>query len=131
MAQQEIELILLRELASCLVTPVFVVAPDGDLLYYNEPAEALLGRRYEESGEMPVAEWSTVFTPTEADGTPIPPERLPLVIALEQKRPAHLVFWITGLDGIRRKLEVAALPIRGQFDRNLGAAAIFWELEDG
>jgi PAS domain-containing protein len=131
MAQQEIELILLRELASCLVTPVFVVAPNGDLLYYNEQAEALLGSRYEESGEMPLSEWSTVFVPTDEDGKPIPPEQLPLVIALQHKRPAHLVFWIVGLDGVRRKLEVAALPIRGQFDRDLGAAAIFWELEDG
>ncbi len=129
MAQQQIELILMRELASCLATPIFVVAPDGGLLYYNEPAEQLLGTRFEETGAMPMAEWSTVFVPTDEDGRALPPEELPLVIALQQQRPAHGIFWIRGMDGIARKLEVAALPLRGHAGRDLGAAAIFWELD--
>ena len=43
MAQHEIELILMRELASYLAMAIFVVDPEGELLYYNEPAERLLG----------------------------------------------------------------------------------------
>ena len=46
MAQHAIELILMRQLAGGLATPVFLVDPDGDLLFYNEPAEAILGCRY-------------------------------------------------------------------------------------
>jgi PAS domain-containing protein len=130
MPQQPIELILMRELASCLATPVFVVAPDGGLLYYNEPAEQLLGMRFEETGAMPMEEWSTVFVPTDENGDPLPPEQLPLVIALQHQRPAHAIFWIRGLDGVPRKLEVAALPLRGQAVRDLGAAAIFWEVDE-
>lgn len=130
MPQQEIELILMRELASCLATPIFVVSPEGNLLYYNEPAEELLGQRFEETGAMPMEEWSTIFVPTDENGRPLPPEQLPLVIALQDQRPAHSILWIKGLDGISRKLEVAALPLRGQAGRDLGAAAIFWEIDD-
>ena len=72
MAQHPIELILLKQVASQLALPIFLVNPDGDLLYYNEPAEAILGRRYDETGELPVSEWSVLFTPEDADGRPVP-----------------------------------------------------------
>ncbi|MBW2374226.1 MAG: PAS domain-containing protein, partial [Deltaproteobacteria bacterium] len=40
----DVELILLRQLASQLAMPIIVVDPRGDLLYFNEAAEAILGR---------------------------------------------------------------------------------------
>ena len=124
----EVEVILMRQLASYLAMPIFLVDPDGTLLYFNEPAELLLGRRYEETGEMPADEWSTVFTPTTEEGEPLPPESLPLVIALRERHPAHAVFWIEGLDGGRHHLSVTAFPLVGQHDRHLGAVAVFWEI---
>jgi PAS domain-containing protein len=127
MAQQPIELILARELGSHLVTPIFIVDPDGGLLFYNEPAEKLLGSRFDESGPMPLSEWSTVFIPRSASGERLPPESLPLVTALRERRPAHASFWISGLDGVARELEVTGLPLEGHADRLLGAIAIFWE----
>ena len=57
-----IEIILLRELADHLSTAIFVVDPDGALVFYNEPAEYLLGRRYDETGPLALEEWSTMFT---------------------------------------------------------------------
>jgi len=129
MPQQEVEVILTRQLASCLVMPVFIVGPAGDLLYYNEPAEAILGHRFDETGEMPVQEWSTVFEPTDAAGAVIPPDQLPLVIALRSRTPAHRDFWLRGLDGTRRHVEVTAFPLVGQAGRFLGAVALFWERE--
>jgi len=127
MAQKPVEIILMRQLASYLAMPIFVVDPAGRLLYYNESAELLLGRRYEDTGEMPLEEWSVIFTPTAEDGSLIPPEALPLVIALEKHRAAHRAFWIRGLDGVRRRIEVTAFPLEGQGRRRLGAVAIFWE----
>src|SRR5262245_3492359 len=100
MAQKAVELILMRQLASYLAMPIFLVDPQGNLLYYNEPAERLLGRRYDETGEMPLAEWSTVFEPTAEDGSPIRPEDLPLTIALQEWRAAHRPLAIRGLDGV-------------------------------
>lgn len=129
MPQQEVEVILTRQLASYLVMPVFIVGPTGDLLYYNEPAEAILGHRFDETGEMPVREWSTVFEPTDSSGAPLRPEHLPLVIALRDRTPAHRDFWLRGLDGKRRHIEATAFPLVGQAGRFCGAVAIFWERE--
>ena len=126
---QPIELILMRELADHLATPIFVVRPNGDLLFYNEPAEKLLGSRFDETGLMPFAEWATAFAPTDADGTPIPPDELPLAIAARTQKPAQRPMSILGLDGVHRRLMVAAIPLEGQWGEQLGAAAIFWEEE--
>jgi len=123
-------MILARHLASYLAMPIFIVDPQGNLMFYNEPAESILGRRYEETGEMPVAVWSTIFKPTDEDGAPIDPDSLPLVIALARRCPAHRGFWIRGLDGVLRHIEVVAFPLVGQADRFLGAIAIFWEITE-
>jgi PAS domain-containing protein len=130
MAQKEIEVILARQLASYLATPIFIVDPRGNLLFYNEPAETILGRRYEETGEMRVDEWSTLFEPADEQGHPLDPGALPLVVALNEHRPAHRSFWIRGLDGVQRQIEVAAFPLIGQAQRFLGAIAVFWQVEE-
>jgi PAS domain-containing protein len=130
MAQREIELILTRQLASYLAMPIFIVDADGTLVFYNESAEPILGQRFEETGEMPAGEWANRFRTVDDDGNSISPERLPLVIALNEKRPAHLLFWIQGLDNVRRRIETTAVPLIGQAGRHLGAIAIFWEVHD-
>ena len=127
MAQKAVELILMRQLASYLAVPIFLVDPDGTLLYYNEPAERLLGRRYDETGEMPATEWGTMFTPTAEDGSPLPPDELALSVALRKWHPAHRGLIIQGLDGVTRRIAVTAFPLEGQGGRRLGAVAIFWE----
>jgi PAS domain-containing protein len=125
--QKEIEVILMRQLASYLDMPVFLVDPNGNLIFYNERAESILGRRFEETGEMPASEWGTVFVPRDDAGRVIPPSELPLVIAIQENRPAYRAFYIRGLDGVDRFIEVTAFPLVGLQGRHLGAAAIFWE----
>jgi PAS domain-containing protein len=127
MSQKAVELILMRQLASSLAMPIFLVDPAGNLLFYNEPAEQLLGSRYDETGEMSVGQWSSLFTPIGEDGAPLPGEALPLNIALHKHRAAHLAFWIRGLDGVSRKIGATAFPLEGQGGRQLGAVGIFWE----
>ena len=127
MSQKAIELILMRQLASALAMPIFLVDPSGTLLFYNEPAEQLLGSRYEETGEMSMKEWSMLFSPIGEDGSPVPAESLPLSIALHKHRAAHLAFWIKGLDGVSKKIGATAFPLQGQGARLLGAVSIFWE----
>ena len=127
MSQRPIEVILTRQLASTLTMPVFLVDPDGTLVFYNEPAEAVLGMRFEETGEMPADEWAAMWDPTVEDGRPLAPARLPLMIALAERRPAHGEFWIRGLDGGRRRIEATAFPLMRPADQFLGAVVIFWE----
>ena len=126
--QQEVEVILARQLADYLALPIFLVDPAGDLLFYNEPAEEILGHRYAETGPMTAEEWATIFRPSDEAGNPVPPDSLPLIIALRELRPAHSEFWIKGLDDqVARRIEVTAFPLVGQAHRYLGALAIFWE----
>jgi PAS domain-containing protein len=127
MAQKPIELILTRHLAGTLAMPVFLVDAGGTLVYYNEPAERVLGMRFEESGEMPANEWATQWLPTDGDGAPIPADKLPLSIAVAERRPAHGAFTIRGTDGQQRRIEVTAIPLIEADDRVVGAAAFFWE----
>ena len=65
----------MKQVASYLAVPIFLVDPVGTLIFYNEPAEALLGLRYDETGDMPLEEWGTVFVPTDADGIGAGPRR--------------------------------------------------------
>lgn len=130
MQQQPIELILTRQWASYLAVPVWVVGENGDLLYYNEPAEAVVGRRYDEAGEMPGEELASIFKTTAEDGSPLESDSLPINIALRERRPAYLRLRIQGLDGVWRVIEATAFPLEGQGGRHLGAVAFFWEAEE-
>ena len=130
MVQKEIEVILARQLAEYLEMAIFIVDPDGDLLYYNEPAESVLGSRYAETGPLPASDWSTIFKPVDRNGHPVKPEDLPLMVAMVKQHPAHSSFWIQGLDGTLRQIEVTAFPLMAQAQRFLGAIAIFWEVSE-
>jgi len=84
---QPIQMILMRQLAGYLSVPLFLVGPNGDLLFYNEPAEAILGRRFDETGAMSANEWSSAFTPEDSDGHLILPEHVPLMITITKNGP--------------------------------------------
>ena len=122
----DIEIILSRQLAECLSVPIFITDTKGTLLFYNEPAEEILGKRYEDTGEMKVEEWSTVFKQFDDEGKPIKPEDLPLVQTLTKIIPAHKSFWIESLKGEKHKISLTSYPLMGRGDRFLGAVAIFW-----
>ena len=130
MSSREIEVILSRQLADSLSTPVFIVDPAGDLIFYNEPAEELLGLRYEETGAMPVSEWSSIFTPMDDKGNVLPPEDLPLVQTMSKQQPAHGEFWIRSLKNKSHKISVTSFPIIGRPNRFLGAVAVFWKISE-
>jgi PAS domain-containing protein len=124
--QREIELILVRQLASYLTLPMFVVDTKGTLIYFNEPAEPLLGRRFDETDELPLDEWSASVEPTGLDGQALMAHERPLLIALEQHRPAHGRLRLRSMAGEWNQVEVTAFPLVGQSGRVLGAVALFW-----
>ena len=127
MSAHGIELILSRQLADCLSVPVFIVDPEGNLLFYNPPAEEILGQKFEETGPMPVGVWGTAFFPHDEDGNEIPPEGLPLVQTIRTQIPAHRTFWIKSRNGNSMRISVTAIPIIGRSKRFTGAMAIFWD----
>ena len=130
MAAYDIEIILNRQLADCLSIPVFITDTIGNLIFYNEPADKILGTSFEDTGEMKVEEWATIFKPLDEAGNPLPPEGLPLVNTLSDQLPHHKVFWIESLKGTNEKISVTSYPIIGRTGKFLGAVAIFWNTQD-
>ena len=131
MQQKDIVLILARDLAEHLSSAVFLVDHEGTLVYFNEGAAAILGKTFADAGEMRIEEWSSGFSPVDFNGQPIEPRRLPLVIALEEREPAHLAFRIKGADGMVRAIAVTAIPLFARQEDFVGAAAVFWEDTSG
>jgi PAS domain-containing protein len=129
MFPKAIEVILARHLASCLAMPIFIVDEDGSLVFYNEPSEPILGKRFEEAGEINSDEWSKILLSTDLNGVEIPYEERPVVIALMKQQPSSREMILTGFDNVPHHISVTAIPIIGQADRFLGAIAIFWEIE--
>ena len=119
MPAYEIEIILNRQLADCLSMPVFITDTKGNLIFYNEPAEQILGTRFEDTGEMKVETWSTIFKQQDDEGNLLPPEKLPLVRTLRDQYPYHKTFWIVSLMGKSEKISVSSYPIIGRFLRDI------------
>lgn len=117
-----------KDFANALAVPVFIVDRAGTLIFYNAPAEGILGKRYAETGELQASAWSRLFIPTDEQDNPLLPEELPLVKTLNEQRPAGLRFWIRGLDNERRHIEVTSFPLTTESGVFLGAAAMFWEV---
>jgi PAS domain-containing protein len=119
-------LILARELASNLATPTMIADDQGSVVFYNEAAEAIVGRTFAETGEMPLDDWTGTFAPRSADSEPLPPERRPARIAMDERRAAHVRFRVTSLDGVDSDVAVTAFPLFAHADEFVGIVAIFW-----
>jgi PAS domain-containing protein len=121
-------LILAREFASNLATPIYIADSEERLVYFNEPAEQIAGRSFAETGEIPVREWAEMLTPEAVvDGQPLKREETPGGIAFIERRPAHGNLCITGLDGIKREIATTAFPLFGPDEEFHGIMVIFWE----
>ena len=125
MTQKPIELIMARNLMTSLSTPAFLVDEEGMLVFFNDAAGALLGRRFEETGKMSPEEWGTTWGPLDEEGRPIPIDELPLTIALRQGRPAHSRMSIRSLLDEEHAIEASAVPIVTS-DGSRGAMVFFW-----
>jgi PAS domain-containing protein len=130
MAQKALELILIRQLATRLALPMFVIDTTSRLLFYNAAAERILGRRFAETGELAAEEWTSGLDPTDEQGAPLPPAKQPLLIASRERRPAHGRLWVRGLDNVRRLVDATCFPLVGMGDHHLGVVAITWPVEE-
>jgi PAS domain-containing protein len=124
--QKHLVLILAREFASNLSTPTLIADAAGRLVFYNEAAEAVVGRRFSETAELPLDDWHAAFEPRTLAGEPLPPERRPTRIALDERRASHLRYLVTSADSIEREIEVTALPLFAHTDEFVGVVVIFW-----
>ncbi|MEP7360988.1 MAG: PAS domain-containing protein [Chloroflexota bacterium] len=126
MPQHDVGLILMRQLASGLAVPMLLTDDNGDLLFFNEAAEQLLGQRFDDVGELRLEERSQIFAFRDEKGTPVPLDQAPLVVALRERRPVHRRVWMKGLDAKDHEIEVTAFPLLGGGGHLIGAVAMFW-----
>jgi PAS domain-containing protein len=126
-APKHLVLIHVREFASTLATPTLITDHLGDLVYYNEGAEHLLGRPFAEMGELQADEWRATFSPRTLDDEPLRTERTPGGRAVLTRAPAHGEFRFTSLDGVDRDISVTAFPLFAHADEFIGVVAIFWD----
>ena len=120
-------LILAREFASNLATPMLIVDAEGTLIFFNEAAEEIAGLRFSEAGDMSIDEFSASFAPRVEGDEPIPPERRPTRIAFEEHRAAHENMTVTNREGIVQQIGVTAFPLFAQKDAFVGIVAIWWQ----
>jgi PAS domain-containing protein len=124
--ERPIELILMRQLAVHLSVPTLLVDSEGALLFCNEAAEALLGRRLGDAGRLDADRWWAMLAPKDAEGAPLPAISLPPAVALRERRPAGRIAAVRNAGGTPVRVEITAFPLEGQGGRLLGAVAMFW-----
>ena len=127
MAQKPVELILAKQLASHLTLPIILLGAEGDLLFVNEPAEEMLGFRFDEVGELPFSEWSDSFVVIGADGERVSREERPLLKALSERVPSHADVVLRAMTGEDQSVSITAVPLVSQSGGYLGAIGLIWE----
>lgn len=127
--QRPLELILARNLLATLSTAASLINRAGDIVFYNDAAGALLGRRFEERGPMSSEEWVAAFGPFDQDGKPIPIGEQPITVALRDGRPAHARHRIRSFGGGEHTVEVSGVPVIGA-DGFQGAMVFFWPAQE-
>ena len=126
MAKKHLILILARELASNLATPTLIADEQGNVVFYNEAAEAVMGSPFSEMGEVGIDDLAESFSPRTPEGKRLPVEGLPGRVALDERRASHVRVLITSRDGVDRELGVTGFPLFAHADEFVGIVVIFW-----
>lgn len=122
-----VELIVARQLAGLLAVPIVLIDVRGDPIFYNEPAESLFGRPFDEVDVLPFEERSAILALRREGGDPMPVDLLPGMLAIRERRPVYAESYFSGLDGVLRPLSLTAMPVMSA-DRNvLGALIFMWQ----
>jgi PAS domain-containing protein len=128
LAERPLELILARNLISSVALPALLVDADGRMVFFNEAAGEVIGAPFEEVGVLERDEWNARYGPLDADGNRLPREKLPLVTAVRESRPAYGRFYVR-LESGTREVEVGALPLVGPGGYH-GAILVVWPVPE-
>jgi PAS domain-containing protein len=129
-SEPSLPLILARELAANLATPMFLIDAGGILVFFNEAAELLLGKSYGEIGGITALEFGAMLELENVDGTPMRRRDSPAGVAFYDREPAHRMLLATTLDGARQPFEVTAYPLFGHVGEMHGVLTVFWRAKE-
>jgi PAS domain-containing protein len=127
-AGKPIQLILARQLASAVAMPILLFDAEANLVYYNEPAEAIVNQRFDETGEISADELIGLLEVVDEDRRPIPPEERPTRITRRERRPVTRTVWVRAGNAPWRHVQATAVPLIGDCDELLGIMHFFWEI---
>jgi PAS domain-containing protein len=129
-AGKPLTLILARELASNLATPMTLIDARGMLVFYNDAAAQLIGKPFGEMGEIPAEEFGALLRMKTPDGEVVLRRDSPSGISFLEHRPAHMTLCATGTDGVERLVHVTAYPLFGTNGEMHGVVSVFWQVRD-
>jgi PAS domain S-box-containing protein len=129
-SEPSLPLILARELAANLATPMFLIDASGMLVYFNEAAELMLGKSYAEVGGISAIEFGAMLELGNVDETPMRRRDSPAGVAFYKREPAHRRLLATTLDGTRQPFEVTAYPLFGHVGDMHGVLTVFWRAKE-
>ena len=128
--QHPVELILLRQVAARLGTPVSLFDMQGRLIYLNPAAEVLFGVEFACIGKLSLEEALAIAQPTDVHGAPMTPETVPVGRAVGEGRPELGTVVIRDPHDRIHQLGTTTIPVQGQGGAVFGAMSLFWELEE-
>lgn len=128
MTVKPVQVILARQLASSMAMPIFIVDPEGTLIFFNESAELILDHRFEETGEMRADEWSVLFAIADEERHPIAVEERPTMLAITERKPISRTVWMQCREREWLHVIITAIPLIGEQRDFLGVVMIFWEV---
>jgi PAS domain-containing protein len=126
---RSLPLILARELAANLATPMVLIDGEGQLAYCNDAAELMLGRTLGEIGATTAGEFGTLLELRAVDVSALRRRDSPPGKAFLEREPAHQRLLVTTLDGMHREVEVTAYPLFGRDEEMHGVLVVFWEAQ--
>src|SRR5215510_4643082 len=114
MTQQPVEMILARQLSGYLSVPVILLDAAGTVVFYNDPAERMLGVRFEETGRIEQEEANRLVELSDDPAGETRDAGRLMEIALKERRPVHARrFLLRRSDRVRLQIEVTAFPLIG------------------
>jgi PAS domain-containing protein len=137
-----IELILTRQWALHLATPVIVVDQDDRVAFVNDAALQLIGRERDELIHKPTQWLAEVLQVRDArTGGQLNDNQLRVSSLGRNSGPRHARLLYRASNGREKRIDLTSLPLEGQGERpsaedpalrgmTLGAALLFWEVHE-
>ena len=113
MASKALVLIVARELAANLATPILLIDAEGTLVYYNDAAEQFFGRSFGEVGEISVLEFASMLDLRDHDGAELHRRDTPTAATFNEHKPAHAQVRARSFDGEDHEVNITSLPLFG------------------
>jgi PAS domain-containing protein len=128
--QRNLILILARAFAAQLATAVFLLDPEGTVIYYNEAAERLTGRPFIEGAGLTAEDWLSRTRPRDEGGVEVGVQDLPLGTTMLKQEPSHGIVIFSTADGVDRRVETASFPLFAHTEDFVGSFSVVWPIEE-